>query len=693
MDLGSYTTEELEGMLSAPSESPMGLSEYSTEELEAMLPEPALPEEMRDISKTESFGAGLADMVSFGLADELSGKLAEGVVSVGDAMGQGQKVRDLYGNPDDVYAQQLDYTRQAMKAAQGQNPKTYLGGQVAGALGTGIAGGQALQGTRVAKTLADGGRLARYGTGSALGATSGGIYGYGSGEGSPAERAKMGLEGSIYGAIGGSAGVALGEMAKAAKPLAKRALKAFKNKIGKTPVKTGKALEEIIESQEMIPIVEDSPKALSKVKKTLKQDFGEDFDSVIEQYKKGDISLAELYGKRTSSLAKGAAVYPSGRAVAEEALEPKILGSHDRLMDSVSKNISGVDSYFATADDMVKAGRAKAAPLYQKAYDIEIQKSPKLKELLSRPAGKQALIKADKIAANEGIDLTDNKNTMVLDYVKRGFDDVLEKYRDKTTGRLVLDTNGRAINELRAEFVDELKSLNPTYAEALNKSSDYLKVQDMMDKGRKALKTDSEILAKTFKNLPETEKQAYKVGLGKAIRDELSKVNESANPYRRILGTPEKQRRISSILSPEEFKGFEKSLRAEDRLFRFRNKVLSGSDTAQNLEAKKLIEAGAIDSMTGVPKQTFAQAIQQMKTKLLDGINDKTAAKISDILYETDPVEKLKIIDGLKASKDFTPDERQLVERAYSLMSNRYDALNATPALAGGQLGATQGEE
>lgn len=639
MDLSGYSDEELQTI--AGSE----LADYSDEELAQIAgPQSDLPAGFRAAPMENpimAFGMGARDTASFGFADEMSG----------DA----------------------EHQRAIMQSLQEGSPIAYTAGQVAGAFIPGAAAPNAIK-----TGIANLGRSAPIRTAIGLGGASGGLYGAGSGS-TPQERLE---NAGTYGATGVAGGLAGVGIAKAGGSLLERAKKIFAPKIQKTA-------QEVIEAQSALPAVADSARAEQSVRKALTKDFGASLDEVLDLYKKGDMSLSDLYGKRTSSLAEAASLFPAGKEIAEEEIGKKTAGVYERLISSVRKNISGIDNYFATADDIVNAGRAKASPLYEKAYDFEIKQSDKLNELLARPAGREALKKADKIAANEGIDLTGEKNTMVFDYIKRGFDDVLEKYRDKTTGKLVLDTNGRAINQLRAEYVDELKNLNPFYKQALEESSDYLRVQDAMNKGRSALKTDSEVLKRVFEALPDNEKEAFKIGLGKATRDQLNKVREGANPFNALLKSPEQQKRFKAILGPQEYMDFEKSIRAEDKLFQFRNKVLGGSPTAYREEAKALIENGAIDTITNVPKAAFTQGIKQLKTKLTKGINDKTAAKISDILYETDPIKKLKIIESLKSS-NLTPQEVETVQRAYSVMSPRYDALYALPA---GEVAATQKEQ
>lgn len=53
-----------------------------------------------------------------------------------------------------------------------------------------------------------------------------------------------------------------------------------------------------------------------------------------------------------------------------------------------------------------------------------------------------------------------------LDYVKRGLDDVLEGCRDKTTGKLALDTESKAVNDTLRGLLSRLDTSNPDYAAA-----------------------------------------------------------------------------------------------------------------------------------------------------------------------------------------------------------------------------------
>ena len=634
------------------------------------MPAPA-PEGKSIAGDIIAFQKGLSDTATWGFGDEMKAYMQAGIRS-------GLDPNVAF---DQAYNHFLNKARAGAAEAQAESPYMYGAGQITGAVAAPAAATPKAISKGVAHAAQKGfvPKLAAY---TGLGAVSGGLYGLGTGE-TTEERAGKALEYGGYGGFGGLVAPAAASLAGRAKALfSKKASTAAKLAAPQTKEAAQEVIETIAEQSDELAPVTGAGKAFAKVEKQLRSDLGDNYDAVLDAYKKGDISLAELNQSRTRTLAIGAAQYAGGKARAQQFFDPKIAGSYDRVIANIGKNITDVENYHTTADDLLKAGRAKAAPIYAEAYEAAFKPSDKITEFLNRPSGKAALIKAKKIAADEGVDLDNEAPFVLYDYIKRGFDDVLDGYRDKTTGKLVLDTRGRAIEGLRSDYVKELKSLNPKYAEALKESGDYLSINGAMEKGRKALKTDAEILKRQIKEMSEPEKRAYQLGLGKAIRDEVGRVAEGANPYRRILGSPEKQRRISAVLSPRQYKALERGLKAEDRLFKMRNEILGGSPTIGKGEAKGMIESGisAVDNVSQVPRKTMIAGLR----KFYDGMNDEVASKVSEILYETDPAKKLLIINKLSKSATMTKAEKQLVKKAYFEQMDQFDVLKAPLAIAGG---------
>jgi hypothetical protein len=139
-----------------------------------------LPPDQRTPGKLQSLVSGIGNTLSFGLSDEL--------MSAGVAPLRGKS-----------YGDQLAETRQIQGREKDTNPKTYLGGQIAGAALPAFV----TMGSNVAPTL--GGNIIR---GGGFGSLSAGAYGFGEGEGGFGNRAlNAGINAPMGGFFGSTAPV------------------------------------------------------------------------------------------------------------------------------------------------------------------------------------------------------------------------------------------------------------------------------------------------------------------------------------------------------------------------------------------------------------------------------------------------------------------------------------------------------
>lgn len=636
-------------------------SEYATPQQE----QPQAPTGlMGDIT---TMGLSVPRGLSLGLSDEIGKGVQAGIFKMRgaeDPWGEAEKLRQGRVSELERY--------------QDANPVAGFTGEVLGGLTTGVAGAGKVAGTKLGQAIAK----SPYIGGASVGALSGGVYESGVSEKEGSERAIDGLRGVGYGAAGGVAGASLGA-------LTQRALKVYANRGKKAVADTmiGKAddfIDDIATKQDIIPEASNVPSAYGKVEKQLRKDLkatGIDYDSALKAYKEGDISLIELNTSRSKTLAQGAAQYPEGKAKAQAFFDPKTAGSYDRVISNIKDNVSSVDSYYSTADDLLSAGRVKAAPLYKNAHGQSVSGIIKTgadgKTYTDLPKEiNTAIAKARRQYPSELDGLLDD-SVKVLDYAKRALDDDINSAMRAGKGNL-----SASRTEIKNQLTTMIDKQVPSYAEARKVSGDYLSINSAMEQGKSALKSDSEVISKAFKELTEPEQQAFQVGLGKAIRDEVGKVAEGANPYRRILGSPEKQKRIQSILTPKQYKNLASGLKAEDRLFNMRNEILGGSPTAGKQEAKNLISSGvgAVDDMAQIPRKTMIGGLKMV----FDGLDDKTAGKVSEILYETDPQKKLVIISNLSKAKDFTALEKSMVKKAYFQSADQFDTGRLSGSVSGG---------
>lgn len=158
-------------------------------------------------SELNSLARGAAQGVSFGFADELAG-------------GVGAAIRKALGDQAslmDIYEEERNDSRKAYKTAEETNPKSYMGGQVGGAVGTALIPG--LGGANIAK-------LAAQGAAQSLGSSEADLL-----KGDIAGAASDTLSGAGIGAASGIAGKLISSGTKAITPHIKEALGTVGSKI------------------------------------------------------------------------------------------------------------------------------------------------------------------------------------------------------------------------------------------------------------------------------------------------------------------------------------------------------------------------------------------------------------------------------------------------------------------------------
>lgn len=506
-------------------------------------------------------------------------------------------------------------------------------------------------------------------TGAGIGGVSGGLYGAGNSE----DKVQGAVEGAFYGGLGGVAGAGIAPLA----PLAVRAGRGFKERASRLfggdnlPQVTAR---DIAESADVAPSVSAKPEVagISKVEQAIKQDFPENYKQVIDAWKAGDESLAEMYGAKSRQLAKGSAQYPTGQARAEEFFSAKVLQAPEKLKESISKNITSNDAYYATVDDILESGRAGSKDLYEQAYKATANVDMK-------PEIQSAIEKARSIYPSELQGVSDN-SIKALDYAKRVLDDEISK-----AIRAGENNFERSRTKIKNQLLSVMDDASPDYAKARKASGDYLSLTNAMDAGKNFMKQDPELLVKELGKLSEQEKVAFKSGVSKQLRDLIDKTPEGQNPYSRIIGRPEQQKRLQAVLSPVQYKNFVSDAKAQDRLFKLRNEVLGGSPTTSKAVAAGQIAGLAGDlstaSMSGAPVQSVAMGGLR---KLFDGLTDKTAKQVADILFEERPAEKLKIYNAMVGTKGLSNQERRMLKETYFKAEDIFNTPEIKGALIGG---------
>lgn len=581
-------------------------------------------------SLTQGMTLGFSDEV--GAAGAATGDVLRDILPLpGTAQGEGKSWSEYYDRAlTEDRAKQADFSQ--------RHPILSTGAMVAGGLGIPINIGGA------------GSALGTIGKMTGMGAGLGATAGFGAAEG--------GLENRLSGAgIGAGLGAGIGAVVPSLAAVGSRAAQLGKNMMGvQDPAKKAADLALKAMSRDNLS-VSDVAKNFATTKPVMLADQGRNLQRL----------------GRTVETVPGAG---SERATA--ALRSRQLGQGERVVQDVRGKIANVD-YLGTKEALQEARKVGALPLYQEAFALGPVTSPRIEKFIADPILQQGIKNGLKIQRLEALadDVPFNPsdyavmgfnaagdpilaavpNMRLLDAAKRGLDDILEGYRDTTTGKLVLDQTGRAIDRVRAAFVKELDRVTTDpgtgrsiYSEARKAWSGPSQSLDAMAMGRAFARGDSEVVARTYQGLSPTDREFFKMGVVRQIEDTIMKSRDGWDTVSKIFGSKDQRARLASLFdSPNEFMLFEKAMKQEARMFETQKLVTGGSPTGRI--AAEQADAGGLEQMmfdlaTTGPRGAAMGAIGRGWNRA-KGINEGTADELSKLLFEADPMGRIRALQAL----------------------------------------------
>jgi len=245
-------------------------------------------------------------------------------------------------------------------------------------------------------------------------------------------------------------------------------------------------------------------------------------------------------------------------------------------------------------------------------------------------------------------------NMRVLDAAKRGLDDILEKYRDGTTGRLNLTPEGRAIDGFRRSFLTTLDDINPDYKTARASFAGHSASMEAMATGRSILKDDADITAKKIAAMAPGDKEFFRAGVAKAITGAVENTADGRNVVASFFNKPALRAKIEAAFdSPEEFKRFEALMKREADMASTNNLITPrGGSHTQRLAAGmedmgREPPAGAIASLMNLQFGTAAKQAAAPLLRRAQGMNSDVADELAPMLFEGDARKNMAMIQAL----------------------------------------------
>ncbi len=497
--------------------------------------------------------------------------------------------------------------------------------------------------------------VGRMGQAAVQGAGVGAVSGALNTEGGVTERA---AGAGVGAAVGGAVGAAAVPVVEGLAALGSKTVNAVRNAINRTPTSDKQIAAEIAKIGGG-----DLQKGAQIVRQRL-TDAGP------------DAALVDVLDMPGQKMARAAANVPGGAGLADDFITARAQGRGARLQkaaDNLAQN-----TFYDDIAKVTQQRQAQAAPLYDQAFLGGGRWDQRLQDLLDDPLVKQGMAKGVRIEQLEalaegrqfsfdayklkGFDqegrilIEGVPNLKAMDAAKRGMDDILEGYRDKTTGKLALDSYGRAVSKVRSALVSKLDEVTTdatgysAYKAAREAWSGPSQVMDAAWKGRRFLRGDAEITQKILDAMTPAEQDAFKIG----ARREISKMI-NADTQTAVNKLADKKADLWTKLritfpDEESFAAFKDEIESEASKMIIDKFVgpRSGSQTAgltQDIKALSNVPEGLVDAaghtLLGNYTSAARSAIGGIKDKL-SAPNQATAEGLARSLLEMDPAKRSK---------------------------------------------------
>lgn len=275
----------------------------------------------------------------------------------------------------------------------------------------------------------------------------------------------------------------------------------------------------------------------------------------------------------------------------------------DRIGDIIKRTTGTNANYLETEDKLFADRTANAGPLFERAFQAPVPNSAfqALKPILMSPKGQQGLEiglrQAQDAALVQGVPfnpadyglvqdasgrwnwLNAGPNLRLMHAVKEGLDDIVEKSRAQNNGRL--DKDGYLAAGIAKRFRDTLRDAVPEYGQALDAWAGPSASREALEMGKNALRTDYEVTARDVQNLTPSQKDFYKIGLSKAMADQISG-SDSSDKVKALFGSQKLRQRIQAAFDdPKSFSEFRDAMRGEAAMAQSNRDIGSGAAQGQ----------------------------------------------------------------------------------------------------------------
>lgn len=558
------------------------------------------------------------------------------------------------GSATETYERARDEKRALQEALKREHPATSLIGELGGAVALPVGG------MLSAATLP-----ARMARGAGVGATYGGLAGFGEGE-NPTERLSRAATGASIGGIVGGLGVPAVEgvasvAGKLASPITNR-LRGLTGVDDEAARRIGVMMERDVKAD---------PSATSRM-------------TAAEMAATPEARIVDLGGEGVRGLERSSAnLSPDARAAFKNAFDERFIEQGDRLVGWLNNNFN-----FPNARTQQMALDASKRAANKQNYDIAKRDgagglySDELGRLSTSDAVVAAMGRVDKRAGDESIAAGGGAADPTRMVTRRG--PTLEYWdlvrRDLSNSAKVAKRSGddegaRLHGNLARLMNEELDRLVPSYANARKTAAGFFDAEDALEAGKNFvhLKKNPDDARAAFLGMSQTEQKLFQDGFISKLIEDIRQIPDSRDVVKKIYNSTEARNRINMVLGGQKALELEAMLRIEG-LMNLPREALGNSTTARQLVELGLAgSAGAAGgfALTGDPMQMGHGLIAVALTRGKQLSDARVANKIAEMLTSRDPAVLSRGVKMLAGNKNLMDRIRQMDNRIGSSISQQ----------------------
>lgn len=266
---------------------------------------------------------------------------------------------------------------------------------------------------------------------------------------------------------------------------------------------------------------------------------------------------------------------------------------------------------------------------------------PALQDLTSRPSVKRAIDTVGEIAAEQGNKVTNpfikgpngeltlpegvKPNFKFWDHVKQGIDAQINA--DPRNGNLIATKN---------ELLKILDEMLPSYAGARQRYSTQSAVMDAVEEGKTAFKkgTDPNEMKLTLNGMSEPERLGYKLGGRQNVANIMGEAADPESEARRAFRSPYARQRLGLVAGEEGATRLANRLDTEGVFQEAENGIRGGSPTARRQAFKELYpapgaERGKIGNLDTTGVGLLVEGVKRAAGAITGGMSDAAHGRIA----------------------------------------------------------------